>query len=234
MKGKMNRLLHIYKVSMHNLVSVWNKNWYKYLIIVYAGFVIHTKDLNMQIQLSKSNIGITDSSYFNNDSIPIKKNVSFVIPEKENLEKKNRYEKYIEKHAPLAIHEMKKYGIPASVKLAQGLLETNAGKSKLYVECKNNFGIKCFSKKCKKGHCRNFEDDSHKDFFKNYSSTAESYRDHSVFLQKKRYRHLFDIGISDYEKWCYGLKEAGYATDKKYPEKLIRIIKKYELYRFDN
>ena len=128
---------------------------------------------------------------------------------------------------------MKSFGIPASVTLAQGLLESNVGDSKLARRNNNHFGIKCFSKNCKKGHCSNYTDDSHKDFFRVYSSARESYREHSTFLQRSRYQHLKKLGTKDYEKWAHGLRKAGYATDKKYGFKLIKIIEALNLNRFD-
>ncbi|MDA8972636.1 glucosaminidase domain-containing protein [bacterium] len=132
---------------------------------------------------------------------------------------------YIKKYKPVAEQEMKKYGIPTWITLAQGLLESDAGNSKLAKENNNHFGIKCFSKKCKKGHCANFTDDSHKDFFRNYDAVWNSYRDHSLFLMKDRYKHLLNLDPDDYEGWAYGLQKAGYATDKRYGEKLVNIIK---------
>ncbi|MGK0388800.1 MAG: flagellum-specific peptidoglycan hydrolase FlgJ [Maribacter sp.] len=140
---------------------------------------------------------------------------------------------YIDQYASIAQKEMKKFGIPASIKLAQGLLESNAGESKLAKHNNNHFGIKCFSKKCKKGHCSNFTDHSHKDFFKKYDSPKLSYRAHSEFLQKDRYKYLKKLGTDDYQSWAYGLKEAGYATDKRYAGKLIRIIEALDLYEYD-
>lgn len=141
---------------------------------------------------------------------------------------------YEERFAPLAIAEMHKFGIPASVTLAQGLLESNAGESKLAASVNNHFGVKCFSKHCKRGHCVNFADDSHKDFFIKYPSAWGSFRAHSQFLKKsKRYKHLFRLGTDDYRGWARGLASAGYATDQKYGEKLIAIIQMMELDRFD-
>jgi len=139
---------------------------------------------------------------------------------------------YIERFSKVAQTEMDKFGIPASIKLAQGLLESSNGKSRLAAENYNHFGLKCFSKSCKKGHCSNHSDDSHKDFFRKYKSAWESYRDHSKFLSGARYKHLKDYG-NDYKKWAKGLKKAGYATDSKYAKKLISIIELYQLYRFD-
>jgi flagellum-specific peptidoglycan hydrolase FlgJ len=140
---------------------------------------------------------------------------------------------YVRKYAPLAIKEMKAYGIPASITLAQGLLESNAGESALALKNRNHFGIKCFSRRCHRGHCSNFYDDHHKDFFRIYDSVGESYRAHSKFLQKSRYRKLFKLKRNDYKGWARGLKKAGYATDPRYAEKLIALIEDLELYRFD-
>lgn len=146
----------------------------------------------------------------------------------------NKCRDYVKKYAPLAVVEMREYGIPASVTLAQGLLESNAGESKLTRKTNNHFGIKCFSKRCKPGHCSNFTDDSHKDFFVKYTSAKGSYRSHSQFLKKgNRYKNLFEYGPSDYRSWARGLEEAGYATDKLYGEKLIAIIQTLGLDRYD-
>lgn len=141
-------------------------------------------------------------------------------------------ENYVRRYAKVARAEMKKYGIPASITLAQGLLESDAGGSRLSRNNNNHFGIKCFSRKCKKGHCSNFTDDSHKDFFKIYKNSWQSYRAHSKLLMSKRYRHLQDYG-KDYNKWAFGLRKAGYATDKKYAQKLIAIIESLHLNEFD-
>ena len=141
---------------------------------------------------------------------------------------------YLDRYAALAVSEMQTSGIPASVTLAQALLESNVGKSTLATHNHNHFGIKCFSRKCRKGHCSNFTDDSHKDFFRIYPDAAESFRAHSRFLRDgKRYRTLFELSPTDYKAWAYGLKKAGYATDKRYAEKLIRLIEELELDRYD-
>jgi len=129
---------------------------------------------------------------------------------------------------------MEKYGIPASVTLAQGLLESDAGESRLARINNNHFGIKCFSKDCSKGHCANFTDDSHKDFFRRYKNVWESYRAHSIFLRKKRYLHLQKLGTTNYVGWSHGLKEAGYATDLRYANKLIEIIEALNLNKYDS
>lgn len=138
---------------------------------------------------------------------------------------------YIEKYAPAAVRAMNNYGIPASITLAQGLLESNAGESKLAVESNNHFGIKC-RKKCKGCTCRNYTDDDVYDMFRVFDSVWESYEEHSVLLSSPRYQHLQKYG-KDYKSWAYGLKRAGYATDKTYGQKLIRLIKNLNLDRYD-
>lgn len=141
---------------------------------------------------------------------------------------------YVDRFAPVAMAEMRKYGIPASIILAQGLLESNAGESSLSRKANNHFGMKCFSKTCKRGHCTNFADDSHKDFFIKYGNAWSSFRAHSEFLKKtKRYRSLFELEPTDYRSWAQGLEKSGYATDKMYAEKLLALVESLELHRFD-
>ncbi len=139
---------------------------------------------------------------------------------------------YLKEFAPAAIREMKLHGIPASITLAQGLLESDAGGSRLATESNNHFGIKCKSK-CIGCTCRNYADDDAYDMFKVYASARDSYTDHSQFLKGKRYRPLFRLNRMDYKGWAYGLKKAGYATDPKYAEKLIQIIEVLRLHRYD-
>ncbi len=141
-------------------------------------------------------------------------------------------EAYITQFSRVAVEEMEKFGVPASISLAQGLVESRAGDSKLARRNNNHFGIKCFSKKCQKNHCSNFTDDTHKDFFRKFRSPWESWRAHSVMISSGRYASLKKHG-RDYKQWAYGLKSIGYATDKTYAEKLIGIIEDYELFRFD-
>lgn len=148
-------------------------------------------------------------------------------------EKRRKLDAYVKRFAPIAVKEMKQYGIPASITLAQGLLESNAGESRLAKGNNNHFGIKCFSKQCKPGHCSNYTDDSHKDFFRKYKSAEQSYRSHSEFLQRNRYKHLQKLGTKNYKEWAHGLKKAGYATDKRYGPKLIKLIEVLQLNRYD-
>ena len=137
---------------------------------------------------------------------------------------------YIEKFLPVARAEYRRRGIPVSVKLAQAIHESNSGRSGLARATNNHFGIKCFSKKCGKGHCKNYNDDSHKDFFRVYDSPSASFKAHSDFLHKPRYVHLQGLPPSE---WALGLSEAGYATDPLYPKKLNGIISRYNLDKFD-
>lgn len=148
-------------------------------------------------------------------------------------EKMENCRRYARRFSAIAQSEQAAFGIPASITLAQGLLESDAGGSSLAQKHHNHFGVKCFSRRCRKGHCANFSDDSHKDFFRIYTSAWESFRDHSRFLQGKRYQHLKQLGSDNYRQWAYGLQKAGYATDKKYAEKLILIVESLDLFEYD-
>jgi len=139
---------------------------------------------------------------------------------------------YVKQFLPLAKEESRKYGIPVSITLAQGLLESNAGDSQLAKESNNHFGIKC-RRKCRGCTCRNYSDDDIYDMFRVFSTVGESYREHSLLLNSSRYKHLLKLSKSDYKGWAHGLKKAGYATDKRYAPKLIQIIEFLELDRFD-
>lgn len=141
-------------------------------------------------------------------------------------------DEYIDRYSKIAITEMNKYGVPASISLAQGLIESRAGSSKLAMNNNNHFGIKCFSRNCRTGHCSNFTDDSHKDFFRKFNNPWESWRAHSLMISTGRYAKLKRYG-HDYKNWAYGLKTVGYATDRTYAEKLIGVIERYNLQRFD-
>ena len=140
---------------------------------------------------------------------------------------------YIREYAPIAVNEMHQYKIPASITLAQGILESGKGKSQLALKSKNHFGIKCHSNWT--GERVYHDDDEKGECFRKYKFVATSYNDHSLFLtQRGRYAFLFDYNIKNYKKWAYGLRKAGYATDRKYPSKLLKIIEDYHLYEFDN
>lgn len=151
-----------------------------------------------------------------------------------HVSKRRKQQTYVKRFAKVAQMEMEKYGIPASITLAQGLLESNVGESKLATRNKNHFGVKCFSRRCSPGHCSNFTDDSHKDFFRIYKSAWESYRSHSLLLKRnERYQPLFELRSTDYRNWAHGLKKAGYATDPNYADKLIQLIEGLKLQTFD-
>lgn len=142
------------------------------------------------------------------------------------------YDNYIEKYKKLAINHMDKYKIPASITLSQGLLESGAGNSPLTLKSNNHFGIKCNNGW--KGESVIAADDIPNDCFRKYKKAEDSFNDHSRFLtEKQRYRDLFSLDITDYRGWARGLQKAGYATDKAYANKLIKIIEDYELYQHD-
>lgn len=141
------------------------------------------------------------------------------------------YQTYIDQYKDLAIEEMLKYRIPASITLAQGLLESGAGLSELSVKGNNHFGIKCHDWT---GATTYHDDDATNECFRAYKNVYESYEDHSKFLATKpRYRKLFSLETTDYKGWAYGLKECGYATNPQYAAKLIEIIQLYKLYEYD-
>lgn len=139
---------------------------------------------------------------------------------------------YIELYKATAEEEAQLYGIPVAITLAQGLLESNAGDSKLAKNDNNHFGIKCKAK-CVGCRCANYTDDSKYDMFRVFDSAWYSFREHSKLLNNARYKHLKKLPRTDYTNWAHGLEAAGYATDKQYGEKLIKIIEGLNLQRFD-
>lgn len=140
---------------------------------------------------------------------------------------------YISNFQEIAKNNMKSHGIPASITLAQGILESGAGKGKLAQAANNHFGIKCHTGWT--GDSVRHDDDAAQECFRKYEHPSESYRDHSLFLtSRSRYANLFKLDKGDYESWARGLKAAGYATDIKYPDKLIGLIERFELYKYDN
>ena len=143
----------------------------------------------------------------------------------------NSTSEYIAFFKSVAIHEMKLYGIPASITLAQGILESGSGKGRLAREANNHFGIKCHDWT---GPRIYHDDDRAQECFRKYNDPNQSYRDHSLFLaNRKRYANLFKYKTTDYKSWARGLKKAGYATDPKYPNKLISLIERYKLHQYD-
>ena len=141
-------------------------------------------------------------------------------------------ERYISRYAPIAVNEMYRSGIPASITLAQGIIESRYGQYRLAVDGNNHFGIKCHNNW--KGRTMLADDDRPNECFRVYDSAEESFRDHSDFLRyRDRYKFLFDFRITDYKSWAYGLKQAGYATDPSYATKLIQCVEDYNLSRYD-
>jgi len=138
---------------------------------------------------------------------------------------------YIAYYKDLAITEMELYKIPASITLAQGILESGSGRGRLAVEANNHFGIKCHGWEGQKIY---HDDDKSQECFRKYVDAKQSFRDHSEFLStRKRYSKLFNLKITNYKGWAKELRKAGYATDKKYPQKLISLIERYDLNKFD-
>jgi len=145
---------------------------------------------------------------------------------------RNTAEEYIAQWEGVAVKAMKEFGIPASITLAQGLLESGNGNSELAHEARNHFGIKCTPDWT--GGKSYHDDDRKNDCFRKYKDAADSYADHARFLQRPRYAALFELRTTDYKGWAHGLKKAGYATDPRYPQKLIDLVERYELHKLDS
>lgn len=209
--------------------------WIKVIALALIAFMAFKKDIQLNLSFNGPEEGLIDDRNNNNGLV---KNTTFgastnpyaPVSAKTLADKKALA--FIDKYKSVAQTEMTKFGIPASIKMAQALIESNAGKSRLAKGNNNHFGIKCFSRNCKKGHCTNATDDHHKDFFRKFASAWESWRAHSNLLMGKRYQSLKNHG-KDYKQWARGLKKAGYATDKNYATKLINTIEKYQLYKLD-
>ena len=138
---------------------------------------------------------------------------------------------YIDRWKVTALKNMFEHNIPASITLAQGILESGSGKGRLAVEANNHFGIKCHGWTGDKIH---HDDDASQECFRKYTHADQSFEDHSTFLTTRgRYADLFKLDLDDYEGWAKGLRAAGYATDRKYPEKLISLIERFQLYKYD-
>jgi len=145
--------------------------------------------------------------------------------------KKYSRSEYIAQWKDVAMQQMAEYGIPASITLAQAILESGDGNSELARGANNHFGIKCHGWQGKKVY---HDDDRRNECFRKYKNARESFKDHSLFLQRSRYQFLFDYDITDYKSWAKGLKKAGYATNPKYPALLIRLIEENNLTQYDS
>ena len=140
---------------------------------------------------------------------------------------------YVAKFKNVAMDNMRTYGIPASIVLAQGILESGAGRGDLAVNANNHFGIKCHEDWT--GETIKHDDDAAQECFRKYDNVSESFKDHSLFLTTRgRYSNLFTLPKGDYKGWARGLRTAGYATDPKYPNKLISYIERYKLNQYDD
>ena len=187
--------------------------------------ILMSKKIAMPTAISTSLSNPISSSFINNsDSISYN-----LAPKSVDQIKEERCMAYIAKYALIAKKESNISNIPYSIIMAQALIESNAGISAISIKNKNHFGQKCLERSCPKGHCSNFTDDSHKDFFRIFNSVEESYASHTRLLQKYRYKRLFDFPKEDYISLAKGLHFCGYATDKQYAQKLIGIIEKYKL-----
>lgn len=150
-----------------------------------------------------------------------------------NVPYSDRVANYIKEFSDIAMEEMLQYGIPASITLAQGILESGAGAGELTRKANNHFGIKCH--KGWQGDTVYHDDDERGECFRKYNDPKYSYRDHSLFLtERSRYQDLFKLKKDDYKGWAKGLRKAGYATDPRYPDKLIGIIERYNLQNYDS
>jgi len=158
--------------------------------------------------------------------------ILFTVPSIYAQHRRMTTKEYINKYKAIAIKDMRAYKIPASITLAQGILESGSGNSKLARKANNHFGIKCHNDW--HGQTIYVADDTRHDCFRKYKSAEASYRDHSRFLTSSpRYAFLFRLPITDYKDWAYGLKRAGYATNPRYPQLLIHYIEHYHLYKYD-
>ena len=150
----------------------------------------------------------------------------------QSMSSEQRTHWYVNTYSKIAVNEMKKYGIPASITMAQGILESSSGKGTLALKSNNHFGIKCHTGW--KGKKVYHDDDKRGECFRKYKNPEKSYRDHSIFLvSRDRYNSLFRLNKKNYVKWAVGLKQAGYATDPSYANKLISLIERYELWKLD-
>ena len=207
-----------------------NYKFLKLLIIVFSILFISCglfKKTGKRKKISSQNIELAELA--NNNQNLKKKSIEI---KNKSLTNDQKVKNYIKKYSQTAIVEMKKYGIPASITLAQGILESGIGEGRLAVLGNNHFGIKCHKKW--RGKRMYHDDDKKGECFRVYKSPELSYRDHSIFLNSRpRYDFLFDLNKTNYKSWAKGLKKSGYATDSKYPKKLISLIERYRLDRYD-
>ena len=239
--AQISYLLNQLRLWLMKKIGGWfqgiNIPWFKLSLLMVLVYLMFSKDLQFNVALKSPAAVFADKEEDKPKEAQAKQmslaaNANPYAPVGTKFLKDKKTVDFIEKHTELAVKEMELYGVPASIKMAQALIESRAGTSKLAKNNNNFFGMKCFSRRCHKGHCTNAYDDHHKDFFRKYKSTQESWRSHSKLLSQGRYKKLQSHG-TDYIKWAKGLKSVGYATDKNYDKKLIDVIRKYELFELD-
>lgn len=224
-------------LNVKRKTSGWRLPWVRLVVLGVLAYVLLTRDMNFNFSMNAP-IKAVQTNYKSHRPAPVATQSPVVVADKkvETVSKKSlqnpKHLAYIQRFEQVAAAEMTKYGIPASIQMAQALVESGAGKSKLATKNNNHFGIKCFSKKCTKGHCANFSDDHHKDFFRKYNTAWDSWRDHSKFIVEGKYKDLL-AHRDDYKAWARGLSKHGYATDPAYADKLIATIELYDLHKLD-
>ena len=218
-------MLNLYNQN-HMLIFLKNKIPYmKQSLLVLITFSILTSSCSLLKKEQKS----APLTQITKPAEPVKNSDKVSTTNSSSI--KTPAESYIERYKNIAITEMNGSGIPASITLAQGILESGSGNSKLAKEANNHFGIKCATEW--KGETILQDDDNKDDCFRVYKSPEESFRDHTEFLKRKRYASLFELDKNDYRGWANGLKTAGYATNPRYAELLISLVERYDLSRFD-
>ena len=223
---------HIYNVLdfLKTRVSI---PWFKLVLIALAVFVLAKKDMQFNVSF-KAPLSVTtdeDQRAGANVINASNPNKNSLAPAGLSELKKTKTKSFIQEYKNIAIEEMEATGVPASIKMAQAIVESRSGTSRLAVQSNNFFGIKCRTK-CLGCTCRNYADDDKYDMFRVFASPIESWKEHSKLLSIERYSKLKKHG-NDYKAWAKGLKKAGYATDSKYDKKLINIIESYKLYKLD-
>ncbi len=204
----------------------------KYIIIFWMSLILLSCGTNKKVITKKSKNSTTKVERKKKTSKKDEVPAEVIIKETPEVYA-NSTEEYIAIYSDIAQDEMRNYGVPASITLAQGILESGSGKGRLSSEANNHFGIKCHSGW--KGGTIYHDDDKAQECFRRYKNSKYSFRDHSLFLkERKRYSKLFLLQKDDYKGWAKELRAAGYATDRKYPQKLISLIERYQLHRFDS
>ena len=209
-------------------------NKFKYYIVVFClGLVVVSCKSKKGIVTKKKDAKVEQTKETTSPTKTVdKKEKEEKVVKTTTTKAPNSTTEYIDRFSDIAMKEMRRHKIPASITLAQGILESGSGKGRLAVEANNHFGIKCHGWKGKKIY---HDDDRRQECFRKYQNPETSYEDHSTFLTSRgRYSNLFKLRQNDYKGWARGLKAAGYATDRKYPQKLISLIERYKLYEYDN